>query len=246
MYFALVNYRSRLVAVGGENAVMPYYQVKKLLVSEDGKCWDSSLLPPLSTSRIAPVAVTFGNPEILLVAGGLSEELEEDLDTVEVLVGEQWSSVKSLRLPHKRLGDQICACIHNQSLYLMSMKWNEYFYCPLKLLQSAITSPKETTEGTVWKEMRSTVNLRCPASYKQHFFAFVNSPFYHISHSKLYVYNSFSQSWIHVGQTPVSSCCASLVLPSDGLITTGHCRGLQPLLKLSLKGTNIQISVCPV
>ena len=66
----------------------------KLWTSDTGIIWHPSL-PPMPTRRYHSVAVNIGSdPECLVVAGGTNGSM--NLDTVEVLVGEQWSTLERL------------------------------------------------------------------------------------------------------------------------------------------------------
>lgn len=110
-YFALTTYCSKLVLVGGKETELTI--TNKLWVSEDGSHWQPSL-PPMPTKRFSSVAVNVGSPGHLVVVGGMLD-YGTPLDTVEVLQGEQWSTLQPLPLKYV----DIRHTVHNGNLFLV-------------------------------------------------------------------------------------------------------------------------------
>ncbi len=153
--FSLTCFRSKLVLVGGKETGTQKL-TNNLWVSSEGENWELSL-PPMPTEREFPITTAIA--ETLMVAGGYSEHMEQ-LDVVEVLVGGEWCRVQSLSLPTN--SSAVGLCSHNNSLFLMSSGWKQYFHCPLQSLQSDVL---------VWREIQAPLQLTHPTSYQQHFFA---------------------------------------------------------------------------
>ena len=98
--FGLTTFRSRLVLVGGFELAMGMV-TNKLWSSEDGTNWHE-MLPPMRVKRIYSSAVSVGDPECLVVAGGSTKDDSEAysrIGAVEVLVKDQWFMVQPLPVP---------------------------------------------------------------------------------------------------------------------------------------------------
>ncbi len=146
---ALTTYHSQLVLIGGWE-VSSNEATNKLWISEQDTLmnWKSSLLPPMPTRRYYSSAVTTGTPESIIVAGGRGEDWA-DLDTVEALVQEQWSTCQPLHKPCYYIN----STIHNGKLYLMGGHPQGYavFYCDLVPLISS-SQCEQTLATSLWNK----------------------------------------------------------------------------------------------
>lgn len=129
-HYALTTYRSQVVLVGGKESSADLV-TSKLWTSHAGLNWLPSL-PPMPTARYWSSAANTGTPECLVIAGGVGVD-GNDLDTVEVLVGEQWSVVQPLPGKYQCLK----SVIHDGKLYFMGGgAWGDVYCCEVNSLHS--------------------------------------------------------------------------------------------------------------
>ncbi len=208
---ALTTYHSQLVLIGGVVASSDKV-TNKLWISEHDTImnWKSSLLPPMPTRRCGSSAATTGIPESIIVAGGVGE-VWADLDTVEALVQEQWSTYQPLPKPCYAIN----SIIHNGKLYLMGGSFQSYavFYCDLVSLISS-GQCEQTLASSLWNRFDACEMRSIPVSMGQHLMAMHRN-----------IINAFSpptKSWIHVEDLPVVvTCRAAIVLPNGVLFMIG-------------------------
>ncbi len=93
-YSSLTTYQSKFVLVGGWHP-STYEPTNSLLTSTTGLDWKTSLRA-MPTPRYYPSSVSGGSPEVLVVAGGRDGSHYEDLDVVEVLLNDHWTTADSL------------------------------------------------------------------------------------------------------------------------------------------------------
>ncbi len=89
---SLTTYQSKFVLVGGRHPSTGI--TNTLLTSTTGLDW-KPLLHAMPTPRSSASSVSGGSPEVLVVAGG-SGSRYEDLDVVEVLLNNHWTTADSL------------------------------------------------------------------------------------------------------------------------------------------------------
>lgn len=111
--FALSTYHSKLVLVGGKEQSVFSKCTNKLWASGDGINWQPSL-PPMPTKRFSPVAVNTGDPEYLVVAGGVVPFSHMIADVAEVWLGKEWATLQPLPLRYHN----IAHTLHNGNLFL--------------------------------------------------------------------------------------------------------------------------------
>ncbi len=90
-YSSLTTYQSKFVLVGGYHHGEP---TNSLLTSTTGLDWKPSLRA-MPTRRSFPSSVSGESPEVLVVAGGRDSH-SKDLDVVEVLLNDHWTTADSL------------------------------------------------------------------------------------------------------------------------------------------------------
>ena len=111
-YMSLTTYQSMFVAVGGGH---PYTDetTDLLFTSDIGLQWQPSL-PPMPTKRSHTSSVSTRSPEVLVVAGGKGSGGRK-LNVVELLLGDQWSTVDPLPAPCYSMQ----STFHDGNLYFM-------------------------------------------------------------------------------------------------------------------------------
>ncbi len=213
-YSALTTYHSQLVLIGGwvASSNEAIKVTNKLWISEHDTImnWKSSLLPPMPTRRYDSSAVTTGTPESIIVAGGAGKDLAV-LDTVEVLVQEQWSTCQPLPKPCRTMN----STIHNGKLYLMGGSHQGYavFYCDLVSLISS-SQCEQTHATSLWNRFDAGEKYSIPVSMGQHLIA--------MGGNTINAFSPPTKSWIHVEDLPVGvTCSAAIVLPNGVLFIMG-------------------------
>ena len=225
---ALATYHSQLVLVGGNSRRDQPGAVNKLWVSKTGTSWQSSL-PPMPTKRYDSVAVSIGNPEYLVVAGGISTY--GPVSAVEVLGDKVWSSLQSLPRPTHSL----MSTFHNGNLYMMAGldTGKDYcaVYCTLESLQSACEqacSRRSKPAGSLWKTLNvpdtisSNGEMSYPVSFQGQLIATDRHLF--MQSSQISAYSPFTSQWVRVGDLPEKFTTILLVFPTNPneLVAIGH------------------------
>ena len=192
--FALTHYHSLLVLVGGviRGTRDPTNQ---LWVSADGSSWKQSL-PPMRFKRHMTSAVnSSGNPECLVVAGGITETMFECewSNTVEVFIDGEWFTVKSLP-GHPVYKPR--SFIHNGTLII----GDEYScclrcYCHMESLLASCFQSQEDKKGLqVWKKFHHPGFLSSVLSFGQQLVAF--------GRKNIEMLHPFTHNWLKVGCMP--------------------------------------------
>ena len=152
------TYHSQLVLVGGKLPSGGF--TNKVWVSDDGYSWNTSL-PPMPTERAWPAVVNTGTPEYLIVAGGLTTE-------VEVLMDGQWWTAESL--PCRPLYN--CGhIIHNGNLYLQG------FGCTIMYsnLQALLASCNSADSDSLWSVVHTDKYPRYLVSFQKQLLCFTHN-----------------------------------------------------------------------
>lgn len=212
--YALTCYQSQLVLVGG-TCMSTMKALRKLLVSTAGTNWQPSL-PPMPTSRSESVAFSTGQPEYLVVAGGVGDT-NRPVDVVEVLVRNEWFSLCPLPLPCC----QVRVAVHYGNVYLMGGPGSYYcqVFCRLESLKAACAQASAgRSDIKLWGYFRSERRIYSPVSFGGHLMEIGRR-----SDSNIHAYFPSTQSWVHVGDLPSSvSSTTTLVTPSGELVVIGR------------------------
>ena len=162
----------------------------KLWTSDTGHDWQP-LLPPMPTKRYNVTAVSIGSsPQYLVVAGGqYSEELPSDV--VEVLVGEQWTTVDPI--PKRCYASSLI--LHDENLYFMAGTGPGGYIITCKcnsLISSCGDAENNSpTSGALWSEFEAPTYLAILVSFGQRLISID-------VHSTITAYSSMSRSWVEV------------------------------------------------
>lgn len=232
--FGIGTYQSKLVLVGGVKVTGEVCNDWSL--SSNGITWQPSLLP-MPTKRYSSAVVNTGNPEYLVVAGGLGES-DEALDVVEVLIEGNWFVVKPLPISC-RIKDY---CFHDRKLFLNPASIEPFIfsvvYCKIKTLLAHcnLCAAGGKSMGILWKTIDRNrdigfsacgttkyrldkfarffaslggrlVTSKCDAPWPRAYLAFAHSP--------------VTKSWVSVGNVPDSFNSFSAItvaLPTGELV----------------------------
>ena len=151
-HMSLTIYQSKFVLVGGYN---PYTRevMNTVFTSTTGQQWEPSL-PPMPTKRYATSSVSTTSPEALVVAGGIGSN-SEDLNIVEVLMGENWLTTDYLPTPDRNMS----STVHEGNLYFMTRSPfpNTIMTCSCTSLISSCTDSSRTTstDSPLWRQFEA-------------------------------------------------------------------------------------------
>ncbi len=173
-YSSLTTYQSKFVLVGGNYSskyafvrvdANPFNSstakpIDSLLTSTTGRDWKPSLRA-MPTPRYFPSSVSGGSPEVLVVAGG-SGSHHENLDVVEVLLNDHWTTADSL--PSSCYSMR--STFHEGNFYFTGGGDKEkiLFICSLESL-IAPASNGRTRRRTIWRTVTTLTAIYAIVSY---------------------------------------------------------------------------------
>ncbi len=156
---SLTTYQSKFVLVGGRH-LSTYETTNSLLTSTTGLDWKPSLRA-MPTPHYYPSSVSGGSPEVLVVAGGRGSHYE-DLDVVEVLLNDHWTTADSLPSSCYNMR----STFHEGNFYFTGgyCKWEILFICSLETLIASASSGR-TRRQTIWRAVTTITEIFAIASY---------------------------------------------------------------------------------
>ena len=236
-YMSLTTYQSMFVAVGGRHP-STYKYTDLLFTSDTGLQWQPSL-PPMPTKRSHTSSVSTRSPEVLVVAGGEISGGRE-LNVVELLLGDQWSTVDPLPAPCYYMH----STLHDGNLYFIGgpTQGDTVYTCSCTSLISSCDT-NTTTDRPLWRQFKAPDTFTAAVSY--------SSRLVSIDHvCTIRAYSSVSQSWVEATSTgdrshvytsyKYSPNVAAAVLPTGELVYA-HLYG--GVYKVKLSG---ELMVCRV
>ena len=228
-YMSLTTYQDKLVAVGGRHP-STLKVTDQLLTSATGKDWQPSL-PPMPTKRYDTSSVSAGSPEVIVVAGGRGSD-RRDLHTVEVLLGNQWSTAHPLPTPCYDMRSSL----HEGNFYFTGgYKQRNTLYtcsCTSLITSCGLTGNDTSTTTPVWRELKAPDDTRA--------IVFCSSRL--ITVDKRYSirgYSSMRQSWVETTSEGKSEdgfttvYIAAAVLPTGQLVVA---HGYGGVYRITLSG----------
>ena len=196
------------VAVGGCHPSTDE-RTNLLFTSDTGLQWQPSL-PPMPTKRSHTSSVSTRSPEVLVVAGGqISSGLE--LNVVELLLGDQWSTVDSLPAPCYYM----CSTLHDGNLYITGQDATLYTCSCTSLISSCGNTT--TTDRPLWRQFKAPGGGTAAAvSYSSRLLS-IDTKY------TIKVYSSVSQSWVEATSTgdrshEYTNFVAAAVLPTGEFV----------------------------
>ncbi len=156
---SLTTYQSKFVLVGGvhPSTIEP---TNSLLTSTTGLDWKPSLRA-MPTSRSLPSSVSGGSLEVLVVAGG-TDSHDEELDVVEVLLNDHWTTADSL--PSSCW--YMLSTFHEGNFYFTggAGKREVLFVCSLESLIASASNGR-TRRQTIWRTVTTLTGILAIVSY---------------------------------------------------------------------------------
>lgn len=240
--FGIATYNSQLVLVGGGDGASQEYS-DKLWTSDDGLVWSDGTLPPMPTPRMKPLAVSFGNPECLLVAGGYSIGPER----VEVLKERQWFKIAE-PLP-RHLSPPWHCTLHNGVLYMC--RDGNFVCCTASaLLTKCIHPESKLISSGLWKTMKRPYHDNYSKKRTKHYdYTLMSSDgqLLAFTSSIMFAYSPHKQSWIYTGRSGLPDGmilfqdCGAVSLPTGIFLSAKLDRLPNPkLFRISFKGEQIE------
>ncbi len=177
----------------------------------------------MPTPRYRAASVSGGSPEVLVVAGG-SDSYDEDLDIVEVLLNDHWTTADSL--PSSCSGMR--STFHEGNFYFTGGGGKEkiLFICSLESVIASASNGR-TTPLTIWRTVTTPTAIDAIASYLSNLIGIDE-------YSTVSSYSSRTEKWIETtseGDGPakeVTGWIATAVLTTGQLVmanTNGVYRG---------------------
>ena len=230
---SLTTYQSMFVAVGGRHP-STYKPTNLLFTSDTGLKWKPSL-HPMPTKRSHTSSVSTRSPEVLVVASGQSSGWTK-LNVVELLLGDQWSTVDPLP-PLPELCHSMQSTFHYGNIYFVGGggQCAIVYTCSCTSLVSSCGN-NTTTDRPLWRQFRALWDHTAVVSYSSHLVS-INS------RCIIRAYSSVSQSWVEAtstgdrrdGYTPyvITKYVAAAVLPTGELVYAHQSGGVY---KVKLSG----------
>ncbi len=212
---SLTTYQSKFVLVGGVHPSTrePTREpTSSLLTSTTGRDWKPSLRA-MPTPRSWASSVSGGSPEVLVVAGGRGSH-HEDLDVVEVLLNDHWTTADSLPSSCWNMRSRF----HEGNFYFTGGlgKREILFVCSLESLIASASNGR-TRRQTIWRTVTTLAEIYAIVSYVSNLIGIDR-------YSTISSYSNKTEDWIETtseGDRPAlkhSGCIATAVLSTGQLL----------------------------
>ena len=207
---SLTTYQSMFVAVGGEHRHTNEC-INLLFTSDTGLQWQASL-PPMPTKRSHTSSVSTRSPQALVVAGGYDSG-GWAVNVVELLLGDQWSTVDPLPTRYSSMQ----STLHDGNVYFMGgggQGHTGYTCSCTSLISSCGTNT--TTDRPLWRQFKAPCDHAAVVSYSSHLVSIDGD-------CNIRAYTSVSQSWVEATSTGdrrhgYAVYVAAAVLPTGELV----------------------------
>ncbi len=208
---SLTTYQSKFVLVGGLHP-STWELTNSLLTSTTGLDWEPSLRA-MPTRRYFTSSVSGGSPEVLVVAGG-SVSYGKNLDVVEVLLNDHWTTADSL----PSSCSEMRSTFHEGNFYFTggADKREILFICSLESLIASASNGR-TRRQTIWRTVTTLTAIVAIISYVSNLIGIDN-------YSTIRSYSNKTEEWIETtseGDRPkqkCSGCIATAVLSTGQLL----------------------------
>ena len=216
-FMSLTTYQDKLVAVGGCRPSTDE-ATDQLLTSATGEDWQPSL-PPMPTKRYLTSSVSALSLEVLIVAGGRGSD-GRDLHTVEVLLGNQWSTAHPLPTPCYEMRSSL----HEGNFYFTGGddQENTIYMCSCTSLITScgLTGNDTSTTTPVWRELQAPDDTMDIVSYSSCLITVDKR-------CSIRGYSSMMQSWVETTgegkrEDEDNSFLAAAVLPTGQLVVAHY------------------------
>ncbi len=209
---SLSTYQSKFVLVGGWHP-STWEPTNSLLTSSTGLDWKPSLRA-MPTRRYYPSSVSGGSPEVLVVAGG-SGSHHEELEVVEVLLNDHWTTADSLP-------SSCCdmrSTFHEGNFYFTGGEDKEkiLFICSLESLTVSASNGR-TRRQTIWRTVTTLTDILAIVSYVSNLIGIDK-------YSTISCYSNKTEEWIETtseGDRPVGGYIVTAVLSTRELLVANR------------------------
>ncbi len=201
---SLTTYQSKFVLVERTNS---------LLTSTTGLDWKPSLRA-MPTRRSFPSSVSGGSPEVLVVAGGIGSH-DEDLDVVEVLLNDHWTTADSL----PSSCNDMRSTFHEGNFYFTGGEDKEkiLFICSVESIIASASNGR-TRRQTIWRTVTTLTKIFAIVSYVSNLIGISYN-------STIRSYSNKTEEWIETtseGDRPDGVCIATAVLSTGQLLVANQ------------------------
>ena len=209
-YMSLTTYQSMFVAIGGRHPSTKE-PTDLLFTSDTGLQWQPSL-PPMPTKHSSTSSVSTKSSEVLVVADGKGSGRRE-LNVVEVLLRDQWSTVE----PPSATCWDMHSTLHDGNFYFMGgwRQGNNVCTCSCTSLILSC-GDNTTTDRPLWRQFKSPGSSTAAVSYSSHLVSIDGE-------CTIKAYSSVSRSWVEATSTrdrrdQYSFFVAAAVLPTGEFV----------------------------
>ena len=212
-HMSLTTYQDKLLGVGGRHPSTRKV-TDQLLTSATGEDWQPSL-PPMPTKRSSTSSVSAGSPEVIIVAGGMGSD-GSALYTVEVLLGNQWSTAHPLPTPSYDMRSSL----HEGNFYFTGgVEQENTIYtcsCTSLIASCGLTGNDTSTTTSVWRELEAPDDTRAIVFYSSRLITVDKR-------CSIRGYSTMRQSWVETtseekGKDGNTFYLAAAVLPTGQLV----------------------------
>ncbi len=208
---SLTTYQSKFVLVGGRHP-STYEPTNSLLTSTTGLDWKPSLRA-MPTRRYGASSVSGGSPEVLVVAGGRGS-LGENLNVVEVLLNNHWTTADSLPSSCWNMR----STFHEGNFYFTGGADKEkiLYICSLESLIASANG--RTRRQTIWRTVTTLTEIYAIASYVSNLIGID-------IFTTIRIYSNTTEEWNETtseGDKPVGGWIATAVLSTGQLLVASE------------------------
>ncbi len=212
-FSSLTTYQSKFVLVGGSH-LSTGEPTNSLLTSTTGLDWKPSLRA-MPTHRSWPSSVSGGSPEVLVVAGGRASSGYE-LDIVEVLLNDHWTTADSLP-------SSCCdmrSTFHEGNFYFTGGEDKEkiLFICSLESLIASASNSRTRRQIILWRTVATPTDIFAIASYVSNLIGIDR-------YSTIKSYSNKTEKWIETtseGARPVGEYIATAVFSTGQFLVANR------------------------
>ncbi len=183
------------------------------MTSTTGLDWEPSLRA-MPTPRYRSSSVSGGSPEVLVVAGGWGSH-DEELDVVEVLLNDHWTTADSLPSSCSNMR----STFHEGNFYFTEGEGKEkiLFICTLESVIASASNGR-TTPLTIWRRVTTSTHTSAITSSLSNLIGMDG-------YSKVRIYSNKTEKWIETtsegdgpGQKKNGGWIATAVLSTGQLL----------------------------
>ena len=237
--YGLASCNSQPVLVGGYSESV----VTNKLYTLTSYRHEFSLLPPMPTPRALPTVTNIGQDNLVVTGGIINHDsLFISLDTVEVLINKQWSTLPALPVA----SHSMTSTLFNGNLYYVggNKQGNTMHSCQVEsLINCCSRDPDDEELLRLWSAPQTMpFKFSTIASYGQQLICtggIESTDEYGCKSSKIFAISPATNDYVYVGDLPTGlSRSGAVVLQNQKLVVIGGISGnlSDKVFKASLQG----------